>query len=102
MTDWGVEPTWWFRDGRGHKRSSLVRLREDLPEVSWVLVGDDSERDPALHEVFTCAHPGRRDRAAAGGARRPGRRRCPEVVGVPVVRGRHGHTLLPLLRTALA
>jgi hypothetical protein len=33
MTDWGITPTRWFRDGREHKSSALARLAEDLPDV---------------------------------------------------------------------
>ncbi len=103
MTDWGIEPTRWFRDGREHKRSSLVRLREDLPEVSWVLVGDDGEHDPELYEAFARAHPASVDaialRQVAPDA--PDVDGTAEVAGVPVVRGRDGHALLPLLRAAL-
>ncbi|QCR44178.1 hypothetical protein C1N91_12250 [Curtobacterium sp. SGAir0471] len=103
MTDWGVEPTRWFRDGQAHKRSSLVRLHEDLPEVSWVLVGDDGEHDPELYEAFARAHPASVDaialRQVAPDA--PVVDDATDVAGVPVVRGRDGHALLPLLRAAL-
>jgi phosphatidate phosphatase APP1 len=62
MTDWGITPRAWFRDGRAHKRSSLERLVEDFPQVSWVLVGDDGEHDPDLYGEFAERHP---DRVAA-------------------------------------
>lgn len=103
MTDWGVTPTRWFRDGAEHKRSSLVRLHEDLPEVSWVLIGDDGEHDPDLYEEFARAHPGSVDavalRQVAPDAADDGG--TSEVAGVPVVRGTDGNALLPLLRAAM-
>lgn len=107
MTDWGITPDHWFRDGEEHKRSSLRRLREDLPHVTWVLVGDDGEHDPELYAAVA------RDHAEAVAAiairqvtvREAGdgdREQVTSVGDVPVVRGPDGHALLPLLRDALA
>ena len=62
MTDWGITPTRWFRDGKHHKASLLTRLLEDLPHVSWVLLGDDGEHDPTIDAGIAEAHP---DRIAA-------------------------------------
>lgn len=105
MTDWGITPRRWFRDGRRHKASSLARLAEDLPEVTWVLVGDDGEHDPDLYREFARSHPGRvaaialrqvlphRPTAAADAAVSPD--------GPPVLRGADGDVLLPLLREVL-
>jgi len=59
LTDWGLQPDRWFRDGQAHKRGSLLRLAEDLPGVDWTLVGDTGEHDPALYEEFARAHPDR-------------------------------------------
>lgn len=59
LTDWGLQPDRWFRDGQAHKRSSLLRLTEDLPGVDWTLVGDTGEHDPALYAEFATAHPDR-------------------------------------------
>ncbi len=59
LTDWGLQRDRWFRDGQAHKRSSLLRLTEDLPGVDWTLVGDTGEHDPALYEEFARAHPDR-------------------------------------------
>ena len=102
MTDWGTTPTRWFRDGKAHKGSSLRRLHEDLPDVTWVLVGDDGEHDPDLYAAFTREHPDsvaavalRQVAPAAGGAH------AETVSGVPVLRGSDGDALLPLLRDAL-
>jgi phosphatidate phosphatase APP1 len=62
MTDWGITPRAWFRDGKAHKRSSLERLVEDFPQVRWVLIGDDGEHDPELYGEFAARNP---DRVAA-------------------------------------
>lgn len=104
MTDWGITPDRWFRDGKEHKRSSLARVHEDLPHVTWVLVGDDGEHDPELYTTFARDHG---DAVAAIAVRQvqevAGRAR-EEVTtahGVPVVQGPDGHALLPLLRDAL-
>jgi phosphatidate phosphatase APP1 len=59
MTDWGITPRAWFRDGRAHKATSLERLAEDLPGVRWVLVGDDGEHDPEIYSAFARSHPSR-------------------------------------------
>jgi phosphatidate phosphatase APP1 len=105
MTDWGVTPHRWFRDGREHKSSSLARLVEDLPHFTWVLVGDDGEHDPDLYGDLAKARP---DRVAAIALRqvRPAAKTGDEqeagsVDGVPVLRGADGDALLPLLRDAL-
>jgi phosphatidate phosphatase APP1 len=49
LTDWGPTQTGWFRSGQEHKREQLRRLFRDLPEVRWLLVGDDGQHDPALY-----------------------------------------------------
>ncbi|MFB0836163.1 App1 family protein [Arthrobacter halodurans] len=107
MTDWGITPHRWFRDGRKHKSSSLARLMEDLPQVTWVLVGDDGEHDPHLYGDLAEAHP---DRVAAIALRhvrptapaRTGREEGSGATdGVPILRGVDGDELLPLLRDAL-
>ena len=105
MTDWGITPTHWFRDGKEHKRSSLARLREDLPHVTWVLIGDSGEHDPELYTTFAREHGDvvaaiavRQVQEAPGGDRDP----VTSAYGVPVVQGPDGRALLPLLRDALA
>jgi phosphatidate phosphatase APP1 len=105
MTDWGITPTRWFRDGFEHKSSSLARFMADFPHVTWVLVGDTGEHDPQLYKDVAKAHP---DRVAAIALRQvqPQKQAAREagtryVNGVPILRGADGDELLPLLKEAL-
>lgn len=49
MTDWGPTADSWFRSGREHKRQELRRLLEELPQLRWLLIGDDGQHDPELY-----------------------------------------------------
>jgi phosphatidate phosphatase APP1 len=117
LTDWGCTPRGWFRDGRAHKRDSLVRVAADLPDVRWVLVGDDGQHDPEIYAEFARRFP---DRAAAIALRKvtPGARlieslqplpksrpsRTPgaqDAGAVPVVRAATGERLLQLVEPHL-
>lgn len=49
MTDWGPTNTGWFRSGPAHKVAQLRRLFAEFPDVRWVLVGDDGQRDPEVY-----------------------------------------------------
>lgn len=57
LTDWGPTHTGWFRSGPEHKRRSLRELARDLPNVQWVLIGDDGQHDPALYREFADLQP---------------------------------------------
>lgn len=57
MTDWGPTAEGWFRSGREHKRRELRRLVEELPQVCWLLVGDDGQHDPELYAEVVEAAP---------------------------------------------
>ncbi|MBC9820058.1 App1 family protein [Terrabacter sp. MAHUQ-38] len=57
MTDWGPTNTGWFRSGQDHKRTCLHRLARDFPRITWLLVGDDGQHDPALYSEFAEARP---------------------------------------------
>jgi phosphatidate phosphatase APP1 len=101
MTDWGITPRRWFRDGKEHKRSSIARLHKDFPHITWVLIGDDGEHDPQIYLDFARDH---RDNVEVIVLREvdPTANRKPDPVtttdGVPVLRGPDGNALLPLLR----
>lgn len=105
MTDWGITPTRWFRDGKQHKASSLARLVQDFPHVSWVLIGDDGEHDPVIYADMAEQHPGKIDAIALRKVTPPApgepRSTTDTVNEVPVLRGVDGDTLLPLLRDTL-
>lgn len=59
MTDWGPTSDGWFRSGQAHKRSTLRRLFEELPQLRWLLVGDDGQHDPTLYAEAVADHPDR-------------------------------------------
>jgi phosphatidate phosphatase APP1 len=59
MTDWGPTGEGWFRSGREHKRTQLRRLVDELPQLRWVLVGDDGQHDPLLYDEVVARAPTR-------------------------------------------
>lgn len=59
LTDWGPAEDMWFRSGREHKRTEIARLFEDLPQLSWLLVGDDGQHDVTLYAEAVARHPDR-------------------------------------------
>jgi len=115
MTDWGPTNTGWFRSGQDHKRAALHRLARELPNIVWVLVGDDGQHDPAIYGEFAEQRP---ERVRAIAIRRlsateqllshftplandelgPNRRRLAQV---PICRASDGYGLLRLLQVAL-
>lgn len=59
LTDLGPTGTALLRSGREHKAATLRRLAEELPHLTWILVGDDGQHDPQVYETFAADHPGR-------------------------------------------
>ena len=59
LTDWGPTTSGWFRSGRGHKRAQLRRLLQELPQLSWLLVGDDGQHDPTTYAELAVEFPDR-------------------------------------------
>jgi len=57
LTDWGPTNTGWFRSGRAHKDASLDRLVRELPDVDWLLVGDDGQHDPEIYARAARLYP---------------------------------------------
>ena len=71
----GVPPrTVWFRPGQEHKRGQLVRLFEELPQLRWLLVGDDGQHDPSLYAEAARSHPGTGPRPSRSGSSAPSSR----------------------------
>jgi phosphatidate phosphatase APP1 len=112
MTDWGPTEDRWFRSGRQHKHDSLRRLLADLPALSWTLVGDDGQHDPALYDDLAAEHPDRVDRVLirqltaaeqvlthGSPTARPGEgaHDRPVPAGVPALRGPDGDALIRAL-----
>ena len=115
LTDWGPTNTGWFRSGQEHKRSCLHRLANELPNIRWVLVGDDGQHDPKIYGDFAEERP---DKLAAIAIREltpteqvlshgipvsneelaPRHRQHRDV---PVCRAGDGYGLLRLMRVAL-
>ena len=59
LTDWGPTQTGWFRSGQDHKREQLRGLFKDLPQLRWLLVGDDGQHDPSVYSEAAAAEPDR-------------------------------------------
>jgi phosphatidate phosphatase APP1 len=57
LTDWGPTEQTVFRSGAEHKRTQLRRLFEELPDVRWLLVGDDGQADPTIYAEAAREHP---------------------------------------------
>lgn len=57
LTDWGPTPDRWFRSGTQHKVQSLRRLAHEFPEMQWILIGDDGQRDPDIYNGFAVRYP---------------------------------------------
>lgn len=49
LTDWGPTTQGMFRSGTAHKRDQLRRLFTELPQLRWLLVGDDGQHDPEVY-----------------------------------------------------
>lgn len=57
LTDWGPTRDRWFRSGAQHKVNSLKRLVEEFPDINWILIGDDGQRDPDIYNGFAVRYP---------------------------------------------
>lgn len=112
MTDWGPGDERWFRSGRQHKHDTLRQLLADLPSLTWTLVGDDGQHDPALYEDLAAEHPHRvsailireltqteQVRTHGSPTARPGEgaHDTPRRTAVPVLRGPDGRALVAAL-----
>lgn len=116
LTDWGPTRTGWFRDGADHKRETLRRLTREFPQVRWLLVGDDGQRDPEIYAELAAEQPDRVrglairkltgvEQTIARGAPAAsldvqGVRRRVADAGVPIVAERDGMGLAEGLRAA--
>lgn len=116
LTDWGPTNTGWFRSGQEHKRSCLHRLANELPQIRWVLVGDDGQHDPKIYGDFAEDRPDNvraiaireltpTEQVLSHGLPVSNEELAPRhrhQRDVPVCRAGDGYGLLRLLRVALA
>jgi len=109
LTDWGPTETGWFRRGAQHKREALRRLTREFPDIRWLLIGDDGQRDPEVYAELAENQPERvravairrlsgAEQTLAHGAPTPppdtrGARARTLAAGVPYVSGPDGATL---------
>ena len=115
LTDWGPTNTGWFRSGQEHKRSCLHRLANELPNVQWLLVGDDGQHDPRIYGDFAEERPDKvraiaireltpTEQVLSHGIPVSNEELAPrhrQHRDVPVCRAGDGYGLLRLLRVAL-
>lgn len=106
LTDWGPTNTGWVRSGRQHKHDTLRRLGGELPQVRWLLVGDDGQHDPQIYDEYAAEHPERvagiairRLTAAQQALTTTAVHRAP-APHVPTVRAKDGFGLAAALRAA--
>lgn len=59
LTDWGPTNAGWFRSGWAHKADALLQLTRDFPKISWLMIGDDGQHDPAIYSDFARIAPDR-------------------------------------------
>lgn len=57
LTDWGPTHDRWFRSGMEHKLSNLRRLAQEFPQVRWLLIGDDGQKDEQIYTQFAKEFP---------------------------------------------
>jgi len=100
-------PRWLLGGSRTRKLAGLQQVAEQVPDVRWVLLGDDGGYDPEVFVDFAHHHPSRvavialrqvydldRPRIALP-------TRAADTVGAAVVGAPNGEELLPLVRAAL-
>jgi phosphatidate phosphatase APP1 len=60
LTDWRPGPPLASQpENPGHKRTRIRRILDAYPELSFVLIGDDGEADPAIYQEFLDSDPDR-------------------------------------------
>ena len=98
---------WVFGGSRTRKLAGMQRLADRMPNVRWVLLGDDGGHDPQVFVDFAYRH---RDRVAVIALRQVIDVDSPRInlpsrpegsVGAAVVGAPNGEELLPLVRAAI-
>ena len=107
LTDWGPTEQAVFPSGREHKRTQLRRLFHELPDVRWLLIGDDGQADPVLYAEAAREHPehvagivirqlSMGEQVATRGTTGPAEE--PDHAGLDVITGEDGDVLVAQLR----
>jgi phosphatidylserine/phosphatidylglycerophosphate/cardiolipin synthase-like enzyme len=100
-------PRWLVGGSRERKLAGIERLADRMPNVRWVLLGDDGGHDPNVFVEFARRHHGR---VAVIGLRQVHEEDRPKVnlpyrpdgdVRTPLVGAPNGEELLPLVRSAI-
>ena len=90
-------PRWLFEGSRARKLAAIDDLADRVPNVRWVLLGDDGGLDPRIFLDFAHRRP---DRVAVTALRQVSDTDQPTLDGA-VVGAPNGEELLPLVRAAL-
>ena len=57
MTDWGPSGAWMFREASvAFKARVISRLIDEYPSLTWVLIGDSGQDDPAAYAAVAHVH----------------------------------------------
>lgn len=109
LTDWGPTNTGIFRSGQEHKERSLEQLASFLPQVNWLLIGDDGQHDPSIYARFAEKRPENvqaiairqlteSEQLLAHGTTRPLEEPSEQDTTPPTVQAPDGHGLLKKLQ----
>ncbi len=59
LNDWGSRARAFHPVGHAHKREHVTALMSRMPQVPFLLIGDDVQEDPELYADVASRHPGR-------------------------------------------
>ncbi|MBW3539332.1 MAG: DUF2183 domain-containing protein [Planctomycetes bacterium] len=59
LRDLGIDKTKFLKTGHEHKLDKIRHILETFPDLPFLLVGDEGQKDPSLYEQITHECPGR-------------------------------------------